>query len=269
MAPMGIDGESRRIFTGGASLLALTLDQYRAHVEWTAGRDATHGGDRARTGSGAPHPPSDPEAFLGLLLSFRRRWSRKLGRGDIPLPGHIHPAARNFRGHGLTIRSKAGPAAIRRPRQDLRDICDFARCTSHRKFPTQDLQTRCGHENTAKTPGHTSQSSFGVTHPSVVCPIPVFSVHPSVCVCPGVLCGVLRVSRCSVIQIRGREAKLVNMWGEAMSLATTAREAWPQDGGRRGASPDAGEAWPRPYALFMSTPGSLKNKPSRGPSPPT
>ena len=26
-----------------------------------------------------------------------------------------------------------------------------------------------------KTPGHTSQSSFGVTHPSVVCPIPVFS----------------------------------------------------------------------------------------------
>ena len=94
MAPMGIDGESRRIFTGGASLLALTLDQYRAHVEWTAGRDATHGGDRARTGSGAPHPPSDPEAFLGLLLSFRRRWSRKLGRGDIPLPGHIHPQLR-------------------------------------------------------------------------------------------------------------------------------------------------------------------------------
>ena len=28
-----------------------------------------------------------------------------------------------------------------------------------------------------------------------------------------------------------------------------AGEAWPQDGGRRGAPPDAGEAWPRPYSM--------------------
>ena len=28
----------------------------------------------------------DPEAFLAALSTFHRRWGRKLGRGDPPLP---------------------------------------------------------------------------------------------------------------------------------------------------------------------------------------
>ena len=91
IAPMGIDAESRRIFTAGDTRLTLMLRDYLAHVEWTAGRGARPDGDRAGPDSGAPPSLEDPNAFLAVLLSFRRRWSRKMGRGDIPLPGHTRP----------------------------------------------------------------------------------------------------------------------------------------------------------------------------------
>ena len=87
MAPMGINGESRRIFTGGDTRLSLTLRDYLAHVEWTAGRGARPTGECAEPRLGAPPSLADPEAFLARLRSFHRRWGRKLGRGD------RHPAA--------------------------------------------------------------------------------------------------------------------------------------------------------------------------------
>ena len=91
MAPMGINGESRRIFTGGDTRLSLTLRDYLAHVEWTAGRGARPTGECAEPRLGAPPSLADPEAFLARLRSFHRRWSRKLGRGDTPLPGYKRP----------------------------------------------------------------------------------------------------------------------------------------------------------------------------------
>ena len=91
MAPMGINGESRRIFTGGDTRLSLTLRDYLAHVEWTAGRGARPTGECAEPRLGAPPSLADPEAFLARLRSFHRRWGRKLGRGDTPLPGYKRP----------------------------------------------------------------------------------------------------------------------------------------------------------------------------------
>ena len=91
MAPMGINGESRRIFTGGDTRLSLTLRDYLAHVEWTSGRGARPTGECAEPRLGAPPSLADPEAFLARLRSFHRRWSRKLGRGDTPLPGYKRP----------------------------------------------------------------------------------------------------------------------------------------------------------------------------------
>ena len=91
MAPMGINGESRRIFTGGDTRLSLTLRDYLAHVEWTVGRGARPTGECAEPRLGAPPSLADPEAFLARLRSFHRRWGRKLGRGDTPLPGYKRP----------------------------------------------------------------------------------------------------------------------------------------------------------------------------------
>ena len=86
LAPMGIDADSGRVFTAGDTRLALTLRDYLAHVEWTAGRVARPIGDHAEPPLGAPPSMEDPEAFLAALSTFHRRWGRKLGRGDPPLP---------------------------------------------------------------------------------------------------------------------------------------------------------------------------------------
>ena len=91
MAPMMIRADSRRVHTGGDTRLALTLRDYLAHAEWTAGRWARPDGDRAGPRLGAPPSLADPEEFLARLLSFHRRWGRKLGHGDTPLPGHMGP----------------------------------------------------------------------------------------------------------------------------------------------------------------------------------
>ena len=91
LAPMRIDADSGRVFTEGNTRLALTLRDYLEHVEWTAGLGARPIGDRADARLGAPPSLEDPEAFLAELSKFHRRWGRKLGHGDTPLPDHRRP----------------------------------------------------------------------------------------------------------------------------------------------------------------------------------
>ena len=161
------------------------------------------------------------------------------------------------------------------PRNDGVDACP--RC-----LPPVDPQTRrigvvangLRMRQGTKTPGHTSQSSFGVSRCSrvpvfagvcvlSVC-VPVFVAQVQACENVGrgdVASNLLRLrclaySRCAICLYRG-----TGDCGRGMA---------PLGGGGGGSlATTAGEAWPRPYALLMSTPGSLKNKPSRGPSPPT
>ena len=96
LAPMRICAERGRIFTAGPTPLTLTLREYLAHVEWTAGREAQPNEDCTGPRLGAPPSLADPEIFLAQLLSFHRRWGRKLGHGDFPLPGHIRPKLEAF-----------------------------------------------------------------------------------------------------------------------------------------------------------------------------
>ena len=96
LAPMRIDADSRRIFTAGDTRLALTLRDYLEHVEWTAGRGNGLVGDQVEPRAGAPPSLADPKAFLAALSKFHRRWGRRLGHGDTPLPGHKGPESGAF-----------------------------------------------------------------------------------------------------------------------------------------------------------------------------
>ena len=89
MAPLGIDRVGGRIHTGGPTSLEQTLGQYLAHVRWTAQQEAARKEGRIDTSIVAPSTLSDPEGFLVRVRRFRKRWGRKEGRGDTPVPGHV------------------------------------------------------------------------------------------------------------------------------------------------------------------------------------
>ena len=123
----------------------------------------------------------------------------------------------------------------------------------------------------AKSPGHTAIQFRCV--PVFACP----GVRRCVCplgVCPGVRCPSPSLRKCGARRRRKQPLapKVLGVFTLChlpVSGHRRLRARHGPVGGGGSLATTAGEAWPRPYALLMSTPGSLKNKPSRGPSPPT
>lgn len=91
LAPLRIDRAEGRIYSGGPTSLELTLGQYLAHVQWTARQEIADREGLIKHSELAPNTLSDPEGFLALVRKFHKRWGRKEGRGDAPLPGHVRP----------------------------------------------------------------------------------------------------------------------------------------------------------------------------------
>ena len=85
MAPLMLGPAGAPIRTGGSTSLEVTLGGYIAHVEWTAWREGLVSGPAVEEPGWLP----DPEAFLEKVRRYRKRWGRKEGIGDTPLPGHV------------------------------------------------------------------------------------------------------------------------------------------------------------------------------------
>ena len=89
MAPMRICSKSRRIHSGGSASLPLTLENYLIHVEWVA-RCRPSGKKHPKAYRlGAPPTVKDPSSFMYALLKLHKRWGRKQGHGDVPLPDRV------------------------------------------------------------------------------------------------------------------------------------------------------------------------------------
>ena len=73
VAPMVFDAERNWIGTSGPSVLALTLRDYRAHVEWAAARTIRSSGAMGGEQRGPPSTLTDPESWLTVLTKLRRR----------------------------------------------------------------------------------------------------------------------------------------------------------------------------------------------------
>ena len=85
LAPMRLESEINRIYTMGPTSLSVSLRNYLEHLEWVAKceRDLSEG--RKPIWLDAPKSLEDPEGFMKLVRRFRKRWGRKIGRGDRPL----------------------------------------------------------------------------------------------------------------------------------------------------------------------------------------
>ena len=71
VAPLRRDTSSRRITTGGRSVLAVSLRDYREQVEWTGGVHPNNIPNER-----APPTIGDPKSWLALVASSRRRTTR-------------------------------------------------------------------------------------------------------------------------------------------------------------------------------------------------
>lgn len=71
VAPLRLNPSSRRITTGGPSVLVVSLRDYREQVEWTGG---LRGNDIPN--ERAPPAIGDPKSWLALVASSRRRVTR-------------------------------------------------------------------------------------------------------------------------------------------------------------------------------------------------
>ncbi len=83
LAPLTM--ESNRICSGGPTSLEVTLTTHLESVSWIAWREGL-------VESPLVHKPeglADPDEFLACVSKYRKRWGRKEGRGDLPVPGHV------------------------------------------------------------------------------------------------------------------------------------------------------------------------------------
>ena len=94
LAPMSLSGDGV-IGTQASARLPLTLRSYLAHVEWVAQRDEPSAPGRSRTRAEGEEDAPDgiSDGFLASLAGFEKRWGRKEGIGDTPLPGHRVPGS--------------------------------------------------------------------------------------------------------------------------------------------------------------------------------
>lgn len=73
VAPLVFDVGRNRVRTAGSSVLALTLKDHRAHVEWAAGRTLEPSGPIHSEQRGPPPTLTDPKSWLTVFGKFRRR----------------------------------------------------------------------------------------------------------------------------------------------------------------------------------------------------
>ncbi len=86
LAPLLMEcGQSGRIHTGGPTSLEVTLEAHMERLSWIAWRE---GLVESPLLPRDPKGLSDPEGFLTCVNKYRKRWGRKEGHGDPPLPKH-------------------------------------------------------------------------------------------------------------------------------------------------------------------------------------